>query len=87
MIAEGEMPIAAIAYQVGDARAALLVSRTPGGSIVSPKHAFARLDGGRNGLYSWGMGQQMYTLVCSGKDPQVACQLCHAGSERLTAIN
>jgi len=86
MIARGETPIAAIAYQVGGARAALLVSRTAAGATM-PKHAFATLDGARSGLFSWSMGRQTYTLACSAKDPQVACLLCHAGPERLTAIN
>ncbi len=87
MIAGGETPIAAIAYQVGNARAALLVSRAPGNGTVTPKHAFAKSDNAGNGLISWSMGQQVYTLACSGKDPQVACLLCHVGSERPTAVN
>jgi hypothetical protein len=87
MIARGEMPIAAITYEVGGARASLLVSQTPPGNHAArPKHAFATSDNARN-VISWSMGQQTYTLACTAKDPQVACQLCHVGSERPTAIN
>jgi hypothetical protein len=88
MIARGENPIAAIAYEVGGARAALLVSRTaPGDRTTTPKHTFAKMDSARIGLFSWSMDRQVYLLACSAKDPQVACQLCHVGSERLTAID
>jgi len=88
MIARGENPIAAIAFEVGGTRAALLVSRTaPGDRTTTPKHAFAKNDGARSGLFSWSMDRQVYLLACSAKDPQVACLLCHVGSERPTAID
>lgn len=66
-------PVVAISYRVGDARAALLVSRTS--SSDGTGHQFARI-----GPFSWRMHGQVYTLACSAKDPQIACLLCHANS-------
>jgi len=86
MIAGGGTPIAAVAYQIGGARAVLLVSPTaPGNRAMTAKHAFAKLDGARSGVFSWSMRGQVYMLACSAKDPQVGCLLCHGGS--VTAIN
>jgi hypothetical protein len=88
MIARGETPIAAIAYQVGGVRATLLVSRTaPENRASPPGHTFAKVDRAGNSSYSWRMGEQMYTMASLGKDPQAGCLLCHADGERLTAVN
>jgi anti-sigma factor RsiW len=68
-------PIAAVGYKVGDSPATLLVCRKRSGSVATAKHLFSRAGAG---LFSWSMREHFYTIASSAKDPQAACQLCHA---------
>jgi hypothetical protein len=82
MIAREGVPVAAVAYRVGNERAALLISRT---GSVDPigRHMFTKVGG----VSSWSMGGQVYALACSAKNPQVACLLCHANPEQPEMVN
>jgi anti-sigma factor RsiW len=66
-------PVAAVGYKVGDSAATLLVCRKRGAPTT--KHVFSRVNAG---LFSWIMRAQVYAIASNAKDPQAACQLCHA---------
>ncbi|MEO5923894.1 MAG: hypothetical protein ABIR70_08720 [Bryobacteraceae bacterium] len=71
--------MAQVAYQVGEFRAALLVTKDPTGVTRYPKHDFRgsnSLDAAR--VTSWSLKGQAYTLAWTapGED-RTACLLCH----------
>jgi hypothetical protein len=80
LIERDRAPIAAVAYRVGEERAALLISRATSGEGTA-RHVFTK------GLSSWSMRGQVYSLACSAKDPRVACVLCHVNPEQSVAVN
>jgi anti-sigma factor RsiW len=67
--------VAEIGYKVGDKAATLLVYRKRSGGAATAKHVFSRADAR---LFTWSMREQVYTIASASKDPQAACQLCHA---------
>ena len=73
-------PVAAVAYNVGDSAATLLVSRNADGGAAKKEHVFSRVESaGGARLVSWSMREQVYTIASSAaKDPEAACALCHA---------
>src|SRR5262249_47548713 len=86
------VPVAAVAYQVGQGDATLLVSRAqPAGSgnTAAPKHPLAKVGfsaGAR--AFSWSMRQQTYALATSVvSDPQIACLLCHTSAPQRITVN
>jgi hypothetical protein len=84
-------PAAAIAYRIGDVRATLFVARARRPSAIGDRtagrHRSAKTAAFQNGSFSWSARDQVYTLVSSAKDPQIACLLCHANIEHPTAFN
>jgi hypothetical protein len=68
------VPVAAVGYQVGDSAATLLVCRKRSGASTT-KHVFSRAE---SRLLTWTMRDQVFTIASAAKDPQAACQLCHA---------
>lgn len=84
-------PAVAVAYKIGDACATLFVSRsapsTQDDDRAGRRHKFVKLVSSRGGVFSWSMREQTYTLASAGKNPQVACVLCHAGPESATSLN
>jgi len=80
-------PVAAVAYRVGRANAALLVSRANGAG--EGEHRLTRSHAGRGvPVFSWRMREQVYILACSlEENPQEACLLCHAGGRHSVAVN
>ena len=72
---DGE-PVAAVGYKVGDSAATLLVCRNRSANGATPaKHVFSRMNAR---VLTWTMRAQVYTIASAAKDPQAACQLCHA---------
>jgi anti-sigma factor RsiW len=71
----GGSPIAAVGYKVGDSPATLLVCRKRSGGAATTKHVFSRMNAR---VLTWTMRAQVYTIASTAKDPQAACQLCHA---------
>ena len=71
------IPVAAVAYRVGDDAAALLVMKK--GSAATPRHVFSRVESaGSARLISWSMRRQEYMIAFAGtKDPHGACLVCH----------
>jgi hypothetical protein len=67
-------PVATVAYKVGDSPATLLVCRKRTGALTA-KHTFSRISAR---VRTWTMRGQVYTIASTAKDPQAACQLCHA---------
>jgi anti-sigma factor RsiW len=80
LIRQNGAPVAAVAYNVGDSAATLLVSRKAGGGIAKKEHVFSRVESaGGARLISWSMREQVYTVASSAaKDPEAPCALCHA---------
>ena len=68
-------PIAAVAYKVGDSPATLFVCRKRSGGASTAEHVFSRAE---SRLHTWTMRDQVFTIASAAKDPQAACQLCHA---------
>lgn len=79
-ITEGDNPVAEIAYQVGEYRAALLVAKDPTGKTVYPHHEVRSSDPYQKArVSSWSMRGQTYTLAWSAPGEfRVACLLCHS---------
>jgi hypothetical protein len=71
------IPVAAVAYRVGDDAAALLVMEK--GSAAAPRHLFSHPESaGSARLISWSMRRQEYMIAVAGtKDPHGACLVCH----------
>jgi hypothetical protein len=67
--------VAAVGYQVGDSAATLLVCRKRSGAAATTKHVFSRMN---ERVLTWTMRDHVYTIASAAKDPQAACQLCHA---------
>lgn len=71
--------VAEVAYQVGQFRAALLVTKDPTGAKSYPKHDFRGsdpLEAAR--VTSWSMRGQSYTLAWTAPGEfRTACLLCH----------
>jgi len=70
-------PVAAVAYQVGDDAAALLVMQKR--SAATSRHVFSRVESaGSARLFAWSMRRQEYAIAFAGtRDPHGACVLCH----------
>lgn len=84
--------IASVAYRADDGVATLLVSRTRSagrGNAATSKHLSWRIESSRKArLFSWSMGEQVYTLASSDtKNPRGACLLCHPDARGLTTLN
>jgi hypothetical protein len=71
--------VAEVSYQVGQFRAALLVTKDPTGAKTYPKHDFRGsdpLEAAR--VTSWSMKGQSYTLAWTAPGEfRTACLLCH----------
>lgn len=71
--------VAEVSYQVGQFRAALLVTKDPSGTKSYPKHDFRgsdALEAAR--VTSWSMKGQSYTLAWTAPGEfRAACLLCH----------
>lgn len=71
--------VAEVSYQVGEFRAALLVTKDPTGARSYPKHDFRGsdpLEAAR--VTSWSMKGQSYTLAWTAPGEfRTACLLCH----------
>lgn len=79
-ITNDQNPVAEIAYQVGEYRAALLIAKDPSGKTVYPKHEVRSSDPYQKArISSWSMRGQTYTLAWSAPGEfRVACLLCHS---------
>jgi hypothetical protein len=71
--------MAEISYQVGEFRAALLVTKNPSGATAYPKHDFRGSDAFQAArVTSWSLKGQSYTLAWSAPDEsRTPCLLCH----------
>jgi hypothetical protein len=81
-VAEESQSVAEIAYQVGEYRAALLITKDPSGAKTYPSHAAPSSDPfeKKARVSTWSMRGQSYTLAWSSPDEfKQACLLCHAG--------
>ncbi|MEP6960950.1 MAG: hypothetical protein ABI995_02670 [Acidobacteriota bacterium] len=72
-------PVAAVSYEVGAYRAALMVTKDPSGATTYPKHDLRGSDPFQAArVTSWSMKGQSYTLAFSAPgESKVACLLCH----------
>ncbi len=71
--------VAEVSYQVGEFRAALLVTKDPTGTKSYPKHDFRGSDALETArVTSWSMKGQSYTLAWTAPGEfRAACLLCH----------
>jgi hypothetical protein len=74
-----ESGLAEVAYQVGEFRAALLVTKNPAGVTAYPKHDFRGSDAFEAArVTSWSLKGQNYTLAWTAPGEfRTACLLCH----------
>ena len=81
-------PIAQVSYQVGEYRAALLVTKDPTGKTTYPHHEARDSDPYETArVSSWSMKGQSYTLAWSAPgEARVACLLCH-GTEPAVGVS
>ncbi|MEO8096439.1 MAG: hypothetical protein ABI811_01970 [Acidobacteriota bacterium] len=67
------VPVAEVSYQVGEYRAALMVTKDPTGATTYPNHDLRKAR-----VSSWSMKGQSYTLAfASPGESSLACLLCH----------
>jgi hypothetical protein len=71
--------MAEVSYQVGEFRAALLVTKNPSGVTAYPKHDFRGSDPFQEArVTSWSLKDQNYTLAWTAPGEfRTACLLCH----------
>jgi len=82
-----DKPFAEVSYEVGEFRAALLVSKDPSGAKTYPKHDFRGSDPLEEmRVTSWSMKGQSYTLAWTAPGEfRTACLLCHDQEPPLVA--
>jgi hypothetical protein len=82
-VTRGAVPVAEVAYRVGDDTATLLVSKDASGVRSYPQHdARASEAFGAAHVSSWTMRGQAYTLAWTAQgQSRIACLLCHVGNE------
>ena len=82
-VLKAEVPAAEIAFQIGDSRATLVVSKPE--NLVAQSMAHRQITAEPHegaAVYSWTAHSQRYTLACaSPREFQAACQLCHGGRD------
>ena len=92
LIRQHGLAIASVAYRADNQVATLLVARTPSassGNTGISKHLSWRIGSGKSArLFSWSMGDQVYTLASSDTStPRGACILCHLDAHGQTILN
>jgi len=87
-VTEDTNPIAQVSYEVGEYRAALLVTKDPTGKTTYPHHEARDSDPYQTArVSSWSMKGQSYTLAWSAPgEARVACLLCH-GTEPAVGVS